>query len=97
LNQHFHVPRPHNLIPVLKTKLCSGTFTAPTLVGSFAKEGKMFQQLNYQAKFKILPFGTICGPLVYFSPFGYVEPQKSGNPAAHSSVIQIQVYVKIIC
>jgi hypothetical protein len=27
------------------------------------------------------PFGIFCGNLVYFSPFWYVVPKKSGNPA----------------
>jgi hypothetical protein len=27
------------------------------------------------------PFVIFCGNLVYFSPFGYFVPKKSGNPA----------------
>jgi hypothetical protein len=29
----------------------------------------------------LLPFGTFCAPLVHFSGFGIMDPEKSGNPA----------------
>jgi hypothetical protein len=30
------------------------------------------------------PFGILCGNLVYFSPFGVLDQEKSGNPAPSS-------------
>jgi hypothetical protein len=34
--------------------------------------------------YNLLPFGVVCGHLVYFPRFGMLHQEKSGNPACLS-------------
>jgi hypothetical protein len=39
----------------------------------------------------LLPFGILCGHLVYFPPFWYFVQRKSGNPALRSPPARVNL------